>query len=154
MRVAVPPLGGQGVRVGFGRIKFLMMSEKEDKPNMFQGATRWVFQFAKRMRYEPTAAEAALWEVLSGKKLGTKFRRQHPFGRFILDFYCHEKKLAIEIDGGYHLDEAQQEYDALRTEYLRELGVREIRFTNEDVLRKMDEVLAKIKKEMHRPIGV
>lgn len=70
--------------------------------------------------------------ALSDKKLGAKFRRQHPFGRFILDFYCHEKKLAIEIDGGYHLDEAQQQYDALRTEYLREMGVREIRFSNEE----------------------
>ncbi len=124
---------------------------KEDQPNMFQGAARRLFQFAKKMRHEPTPAEAALWGVLSDKKLGAKFRRQHPFGRFILDFYCHEKKLAIEIDGGYHLDEAQQQYDALRTEYLREMGVREIRFSNEEVLMQMDEVLEKMKKEMHGP---
>ena len=100
---------------------------------------------AKRMRKEPTDAEATLWELLRDKKLGDKFRRQHLIDDFIVDFVCLCKNLVIEVDGGYHNDPTQKEYDQQRTLYLNEKGFRVIRFTNEEVLGNTEAVLTKIK---------
>ena len=100
---------------------------------------------AKRMRKEPTDAEAVLWELLRDKKLGDKFRRQHLIDDFIVDFVCLSKNLVIEVDGGYHNDLTQKEYDQQRTLYLNEKGFRVIRFTNEEVLGNTEAVLTKIK---------
>ena len=100
---------------------------------------------AKRMRKEPTDAEAALWELLRDKKLGDKFRRQHLIDDFIVDFVCLSKNLVIEVDGGYHNDPTQKEYDQQRTLYLNEKGFKVIRFTNEEVLGNTEAVLTKIK---------
>lgn len=100
---------------------------------------------AKRMRKEPTDAEAALWELLRDKKLGDKFRRQHLIDDFIVDFVCLSKNLVIEVDGGYHNDPTQKEYDEQRTLYLNEKGFQVIRFTNEEVLGNTEAVLTKIK---------
>ena len=100
---------------------------------------------AKRMRKEPTDAEAALWELLRDKKLGDKFRRQHLIDDFIVDFVCLSKNLVIEVDGGYHNDPTQKEYDEQRTLYLNEKGFKVIRFTNEEVLGNIEAVLTKIK---------
>ena len=100
---------------------------------------------AKRMRKEPTDAEAALWELLRDKKLGDKFRRQHLIDDFIVDFVCLSKNLVIEVDGGYHNDFTQKEYDQQRTLYLNEKGFKVIRFTNEEVLGNTEAVLTKIK---------
>ena len=100
---------------------------------------------AKRMRKEPTDAEAALWELLRDKKLGDKFRRQHLIDDFIVDFVCLSKNLVVEVDGGYHSDPTQKEYDQQRTLYLNEKGFKVIRFTNEEVLGNTEAVLTKIK---------
>ena len=100
---------------------------------------------AKRMRKEPTDAEAALWEFLRDKKLGDKFRRQHLIDDFIVDFVCLSKNLVIEVDGGYHNDPTQKEYDQQRTLYLNEKGFQVIRFTNEEVIGNTEAVLTKIK---------
>ena len=100
---------------------------------------------AKRMRKEPTDAEATLWELLRDKKLGDKFRRQHLIDDFIVDFVCLSKNLVIEVDGGYHNDPTQKEYDQQRTLYLSEKGFKVIRFTNEEVLGNTEAVLTKIK---------
>ena len=100
---------------------------------------------AKRMRKEPTDAEAVLWELLRDKKLGDKFRRQHLIDDFIVDFVCLSKNLVIEVDGGYHNDPTQKEYDQQRTLYLNEKGFKVIRFTNEEVLGNTEAVLTKIK---------
>ena len=100
---------------------------------------------AKRMRKEPTDAEAALWELLRDKKLGDKFRRQHLIDDFIVDFVCLSKNLVIEVDGGYHNDPTQKEYDQQRTLYLNEKGFKVIRFTNEELLGNTEAVLTKIK---------
>ena len=107
---------------------------------------------AKRMRKEPTDAEAALWELLRDKKLGDKFRRQHLIDDFIVDFVCLSKNLVIEVDGGYHNDLTQKEYDQQRTLYLNEKGFRVIRFTNEEVLGNTEAVLTKIKQELVLPL--
>ena len=71
-----------------------------------------------------------------------KFRRQHPVGPFVADFYCHDHKLVIELDGDSH--EGRAEYDARRTEYLKAQGVRVVRFGNDDVIQDMDAVLTAI----------
>ena len=97
---------------------------------------------AKEMRSNPTEAESVLWLQLKGKKLGVKFRRQHPIDSFIADFVCLDKKLIIEVDGEIH--DFQQEADALRTERLNELGYEVLRFKNEEVLADIDNVLTKI----------
>lgn len=90
-------------------------------------------QFARELRQPLTPAEASLWRLLRNRNLGFKFRRQHEIEFFIIDFYCAEVKLCIEIDGESHLEKTQQDYDAARTEYLESLGRKVLRFTNNDV---------------------
>jgi very-short-patch-repair endonuclease len=85
------------------------------------------------MRHPQTPAEATLWQILRNRQFGFKFRRQHPIYKFIIDFYCAEAKLLIEVDGESHLGSDQEEYDNARTEYLQKLGYKVIRFTNDDV---------------------
>ena len=85
------------------------------------------------MRHPQTPAEATLWRALRNRQLGYKFRRQHPIYRFIIDFYCAEAKLLIEVDGESHLDSTQEEYDQARTAYLEDQGYHVIRFTNNEV---------------------
>ena len=77
--------------------------------------------------------------------MGLKFRRQHPIGRFIADFYCHEKKLVIEVDGSVHNSEEQREYDAGRTYELNENEIQVIRFTNNEVEKELQKVINKLK---------
>jgi 5-methyltetrahydrofolate--homocysteine methyltransferase len=108
--------------------------------------------YAKKMRNEPTEAEALLWDVLSGKKLeGYKFRRQHIIGNYITDFICLKTNLIIEIDGLVHQLPENKESDAERTAWLEEEGYRVIRFTNNQVLSNLDDVLISIKKELAVP---
>ena len=94
---------------------------------------------AREMRKEPTEAEDVLWQRLRGKQLGARFRRQHAIDRFIVDFYAHEPRLIIEVDGPVH--ETQKEYDAMRQSFLESLGYRVLRFTNEQVLQDVHAVL-------------
>jgi len=88
---------------------------------------------AREMRHPQTPSEASLWRTLRNRQTGFKFRRQHPIFRFIIDFYCAQAKLLIEIDGESHFEPDQEEYDQARTKYLEELGYIVIRFTNDDV---------------------
>jgi very-short-patch-repair endonuclease len=92
-----------------------------------------ILQAAREMRHPQTPAEATLWRAMRDRRLGYKFRRQHPIDRFIVDFYCANAKLCIEIDGASHLEPEQIDYDAARTAYLQEVGYQVIRFTNDDV---------------------
>jgi ATP-dependent DNA helicase RecG len=93
---------------------------------------------------QTTQAEQILWEQLKSKQLDSKFRRQHIIDEFIVDFACLSKHLIVEIDGKYHDNEVQQEADELRTKILNELGFKVIRFTNEQVIGNLDNVLNKI----------
>ncbi len=98
---------------------------------------------ARQMRREPTPAEQKLWQKLRHKQLlGFKFRRQHVIDRFIVDFYCGEGRLVVEVDGGVHQYTEQE--DAIRQEFLESLGLRVVRFRNEDVLNSIDGVLEEI----------
>lgn len=100
---------------------------------MHAGAKPEIFIFARKLRVTMTPEEKILWEFLRLKPLGFKFRRQHPFSRYILDFYCHRARLSIELDGKYHNLPDQKTRDNLRTKTIQEFGVKEIRFTNEEV---------------------
>ena len=108
-----------------------------------------LLEFARRMRAEPTDTETKLWWLLRNRRLaGFKFRRQVPVGSYILDFYCHEARLAVEADGGQHSEPGQAAYDARRTEYLKKLGIRVLRFWDNDVLKHTDSVLEAIYREL------
>lgn len=93
------------------------------------------------MRKNPTEAESAMWEMLRGKNLDAKFRRQHIIGDYIVDFVCLDKQLVVELDGGYHSDPEQQELDRQRTNFLQSKGFSVLRFTNEEVLGNTDDTL-------------
>jgi adenine-specific DNA-methyltransferase len=97
----------------------------------------------RTLRKEMTDAEQVLWRVLRGRQLsGLKFRRQHPFGDYILDFVCLENLLVIEVDGGQH--EEQAEYDEVRTHQLHKAGFHVLRFWNNEVLKEIEAVKEKI----------
>jgi very-short-patch-repair endonuclease len=114
--------------------------------NMWKGALPQIFSNAKKLRENPTEAEELLWLALKNNQVNDyKFRRQHPISIYIADFYCHKLKLVIEIDGEYHLSEEQQVLDKERTTTIEFNGVKVIRFTNEEVLLKLPEVINKIK---------
>ena len=103
---------------------------------------------AREMRQNPTEAESVLWNYLSGDKLGAHFRRQHPVFGYIPDFVCLQKKLIIEIDGGYHMEDEQLGKDEERTNWLNRAGYIVLRFTNEEVLNDIDRVLEDISDTM------
>ena len=102
-------------------------------------------EFALRLRKNPTEAESILWSFLQRRALGQPFRRQHIISCFIADFVCLPKKLVIEIDGGYHQLPDQQISDEERTKQLNAFGFKVIRFTNEEVIGDIDQVISKIK---------
>lgn len=125
------------------------MKEDNLKTNgMHDGATAIIFENAAKLRLKMTETESLLWERLKGKSLGFKFRRQHPINRYVLDFYCHEKRLSVELDGGYHLTKEQTLKDKERTEYLNSVGITEFRFTNSDVLQDIETVIKKINNKL------
>ncbi|QIX60021.1 UvrD-helicase domain-containing protein [Hymenobacter sp. BT18] len=107
--------------------------------------------FAKEMRRHPTPAEEVLWQELRDGKLGSKFRRQHVIGTFIVDFVCIPGLLVVEIDGEVHGDHEQAEYDAGRTHELEGLGYRIVRFTNHQVLHQLPNVLDTLHQALNQP---
>jgi len=108
-------------------------------------------QRARELRRQMTPAERLLWRHLCRKQLGgLRFRRQHPTDRFIVDFYCAEHRLVVEIDGDVHA--AQTEYDEARTEWLEARGYRVIRFTNQEVRHQLPAVLEAIYTACSGPI--
>ena len=112
------------------------------KANLTWSAKPSIFDNAKDLRKSMTEAEKILWKQLRNNKLnGLKFRRQHPLDIFIADFYCHRKKLIIELDGGIHDSPEQKEYDEGRTFELEEKGFKILRFRNEDIINDLGSVL-------------
>jgi len=103
---------------------------------------------ARDLRKNATPAERSLWSHLRNKQIeGYKFRRQHVVAYYILDFYCSSKKLAIEIDGGSHID--HEKYDQVRDEYLRSKGITIIRFTNTEVTQNASVILELITENLN-----
>jgi very-short-patch-repair endonuclease len=100
---------------------------------------------ARQLRRRLTPTEHVLWLALRGNRFqGLKFRRQHPFGPYVLDFFCVQSQLAIELDGSVHDHPDQINYDYDRTAYLESNGLRVLRFKNRDITDKLEEVLTKI----------
>ncbi len=99
---------------------------------------------ARALRKNMTEAERALWQRLRAKQLGVRFRRQHPVGPYVLDFYCYQARLAVEVDGGQHDRPLQRAHDAARTRFLERQGIRVLRFWNHEVLHNMEGVLEAI----------
>ena len=110
---------------------------------------KYIKDARKELMKQPTHAEIMLWKYLRNNQTGYKFRRQHVIGKYIADFACLPKKLIIEIDGKIHLK--QQKEDANRTADLNALGFRVIRFTNEEVLENVLNVIDEIKRELTPP---
>ena len=100
--------------------------------------------FARKNRINPTPAELVLWQHLRDNALGVKFLRQHIIGDYIVDFFSRKEGLVIEVDGAYHAEQCQQEEDALREEWLESMGFHILRFTNEEILNDIDNVLQQI----------
>ena len=112
---------------------------------LHKGAPAKHFYFSRENRKVSTEVEEILCEVLRDRKLHRyKFRRQHPVSDFIADFYCHECRLIVELDGEYHNAIEQRQYDEGRTFELNELKIKVIRFTNREVLEDIDFVLREI----------
>jgi very-short-patch-repair endonuclease len=97
---------------------------------------------AKQLRKAMTDAELRLWQRLRGEQLGVKFRRQHPFENYVLDFVCMERRLVIEVDGGQHMQDA--DYDETRSKNLVAAGFAVLRFWNHEVLSDTDAVVQAI----------
>ncbi|MDQ3020909.1 MAG: DUF559 domain-containing protein [Bacteroidota bacterium] len=108
-------------------------------------------QRRKDLRNNPTKTEKLLWDILKGKKLeGYKFRRQYGVGRYVIDFYCVKKKLALEIDGDVHDNEESKVYDKEREEFISNFGIGTLRIKNEKVERNIEEVVEMILKELKK----
>ncbi|MDD5437869.1 MAG: endonuclease domain-containing protein [Patescibacteria group bacterium] len=104
------------------------------------------------LRVNQTEVERLLWNRIRNRRLiGARFIRQYSIGRYVLDFYCPEKRLAIELDGSQHLEQNQVEYDKERTEYLRSLNIQVIRFWNNQIFNEMNNVLEAITNELTHP---
>ncbi len=118
---------------------------------LFFDSSKNIVENAKELRQRQTKAEEILWQFLRNKNInGLKFRRQHYIKNYIADFYCSEKMLSIELDGGIHFNKEQIEYDEFRTTVLNELGITELRFTNEEIIENVTAVINKIKSELNK----
>ncbi len=119
------------------------MKKRIIERTMFYNASPEIFQKANELRNNMTEAEKMLWERLRKKQLGVRFKAQHPIERFIVDFYCHQSKLVVELDGEIH--KFQKEYDLGREAELVKYEIKVIRFTNDEVIQNIDKVIDKIK---------
>ncbi len=109
-------------------------------------AHRSKIEFAREQRKEPTRAEEILWEAVRRKQLGVRIRRQHPIDKFVLDFYCAEARLAIEVDGPVH--DEQQGYDRWRDKQLATWGIEVMRVPEERVRKELEAVVREIREKL------
>jgi very-short-patch-repair endonuclease len=115
------------------------LTSPKHSTNLHLGAKASTYQNAKELRQVQTEAEQKLWSFLRNKQLnGKKFRRQHAIADYVVDFYCHECKLAIELDGSFHQEEEAKENDEARTTLLNENGIKVLRFWNEEVIKEVE----------------
>ena len=129
-------------------------SERNEKGYETSNKKYWhiLKQFSKDNRKNQTEEEDALWQSVRNNKLGFKIRRQHTIGTFIADFVCLDKRLVIEVDGEYHLN--NKDYDDARTTFLKDEGFDVIRFTNDEVINSLQTVLVKIKSTLESRVSI
>ncbi len=108
-----------------------------------QRVTKQKLERSRELRREMTPAEKLLWQQVRAKKLGVRFRRQQIIAGFIVDFYCHKAALVVEVDGDIH--DLQQEEDARREKVLSEMGLRIVRFRNDEVVKSLSVVVGNIR---------
>ena len=126
-------------------------SELRDKylAKLHQGTKASAQEYARELRLRTTEAEQKLWDLVRNRKLkGKKFRRQHAIADYVVDFYCNESKLAIELDGNFHTETEAKDYDKSRTALLNELGITVLRFWNEEMIKNPDRVSQRISKHL------
>jgi cyclase len=133
-------------------IKEMSLKNPYKKGGMFEGANYLLFERAKSLRKNMTASEMVLWMHIKEGLNGFKFRRQHPIGLYIADFYCHKAKLIIEVDGSIHDGVEIRQQDKIRQQDLENLGHKVIRFSNEQVLKQIEKVLQSITKTINEII--
>jgi cyclase len=121
------------------------------KKRMFMGASNLIFKNAHTLRNSMTPAEMILWGHLKGNQLGTKFRRQHPLGIYIADFYCHQHKIIIELDGSIHDVPEIAINDIERQRNIENDGIKVLRFKNEEIFSQLEKVLETIKQTISSP---
>ncbi len=114
------------------------------RKKMFYNASALIFSRAKELRMNLTDAELKLWEYLRAKPKGFTFRRQHPIGIYVADFFCYKLKLVIEVDGPIHEEEEVIKNDKERQKALKNEGLASIRFTNDEIMNDLQEVIKKI----------
>lgn len=112
--------------------------------NMYYDAAPIIFKKAEELRKKMTPAEEILWNVIKINEWHLKFRRQHPIANYIVDFYCHQSKLVVELDGGYHENKEVKIYDVARENHIREYGIKVLRFKNEEIFNDIESVMNKI----------
>ncbi|MBU0766433.1 DUF559 domain-containing protein [Patescibacteria group bacterium] len=144
---------GYGWQAKGGELRFdESSSERKDCWYNKEQVNEVVLKYARGMRQNPTDAEAVLWEALRGDQLeGFSFRRQHPLGTKILDFYCHKARLGIEVDGEIHKRKDVQECDRGKEIIFGDRKIKLIRFTNNEVLHHLPRVLEQITKSIQGP---
>ncbi|MEE9284574.1 MAG: endonuclease domain-containing protein [Dehalococcoidia bacterium] len=107
---------------------------------------------ARALRRRAPEVEMRLWRLLRARQVGgAKFRRQHPIGPYIADFYCHKARLVVEVDGGGHAEDTQAAADARRTAWLEGTGIRVLRFWDNDVLQNPEGVLERVMEAVLSP---
>ena len=162
---ALPPPAGEGSISAddvnsMGLKKFLLAGEESLNnytPHFPAKLPEDIKAWAREMRAQMTDAEALLWRLLRNRRIaGAKFRRQHPVGRYILDYYCVENKLGIELDGGQHNNAA--DYDRRRDNWLESQGIVVLRFWNNQMLAETEAVMqaiysAIIATDLPKPVG-
>jgi very-short-patch-repair endonuclease len=125
---------------------------RELDKSMYYGAKSITLQAARILRKNMTYSEQLLWERLKNKQIcGIRFRRQHPIDFFIADFYCHEAKLVVEVDGEIH--DQQKEYDDGRSAEMEKYHIKVIRFNNSDIVNNIEKVVKVIEDETRRRIS-
>ena len=105
-------------------------------------------QRRQELRHNMTEPEKQLWQILRNSQMGVKFRRQHGIGHYIVDFYCVELKLVIEVDGESHYSEDAKAYDEIRDNFILSLGITTIRLNNDDVIKNIEGVYQYIKQQL------
>ncbi len=116
----------------------------KQQPKYFLQTSKSTIAKARVLRKQMTPEERMLWSRLRGKSFGVQFRKQVPFGPYILDFFSLSLKLAIELDGDQHYEKEAQEYDHARDDYLRSHGITVLRFRNREIKTNLDGVMTVI----------
>lgn len=112
---------------------------------MFYGASGKIFRKAFFLRNRETDVEKLLWNRLKKNQLGCRFKRQHPISHYVADFYCHKAKIVVELDGQYHSRKDQKARDLLREADINEFGLSVLRFSDQQVIENIDQVVSEIR---------